>query len=515
MKKLALLCLFFQCCFFSFSQVDSLSYALGKSLNDKYKFSNIKAIADDGEGGVVIVRSYYGGVIMHLKGYYIEHYNNKLELVNDYKYEVEDVEVMGVFVKDGFVNVIEVTYDEKRKSYAYWANRTTIKSFAFRRKHLFYFWREEKEKQINFLRDPSNIFEDQLYSQLLFNEDQSAFAITVDSKQKGKDKHLLYAFDSRMNQKALYKLEEETVLRHLVFEHMDYDPLKNEFYFLAKAYEKGKRTKTISIKYAYQLFKLKGEEIQYHTFASKEIFPSALKLVLDDRKVKCVGFYSKVGSGRFRGLVYNEFDTESLQLTKTEINPFSKQFMLDKYGAEVDKELKNLVFKDLHKTVDGGIIFNAEERYMSRIFKNNSGDSRRRVNRYHYNDIVCVKLNAQGKMVWARNINKAESTEGDEAYVSYVSASNAKMNCFFINSGAVPQKISKDRILFKKGYSRSPNLYRIDIDDTGEMQYVQVVNNKAVRLPLMVSKGTISKDQKSIFFLARRGNKKQLVKVRL
>ena len=39
--------------------------------------------------------------------------------------------------------------------------------------------------------------------------------------------------------------------------------------------------------------------------------------------------------------------------------------------------------------------------------------SRIKVRRYHYNDMVSVKLNESGDLAWARNINKTEVTQGD------------------------------------------------------------------------------------------------------
>ena len=497
--------------FFIFSYpVFSQQYVAGESLSDKYKFSKIKAIADDGHGGVVIARSYYGGVIMSLKGYYIEHYNKELELINEYKYAVDEVEVIDVFIADGYVTVLEVNYDKLRGAYVYWANRSPVDVMEFNRTKLFHFDRK-KEKQINFLKSPTNTFGDNYYSQLLFDKDQSVFAITVDSKQKGKDLHQIYVFDKRLNKKAFYTFKEETETRHLVFENIAYNS-DNSIYLLAKAYQKGKRTKAISAKYAYQLFKLKNETAIVSEFNGQDRYLSALNLITGPEKLRCVGFYSDSGNKKFRGLVYTEIDKNTLEVKMQKFNPFSKQFMLDKYGAEVDKEVKNLVFRDLHETDDGALIFNAEECYMKKVFRSES-DSRTWVNRYHYNDIVCVKLNKSGDLEWARNINKAEATEGDEAYVSYSTAYNKENNCFFINSGAVPQQISKNRILFKRGYSRNPDVYRIDITNEGEMRYEQLINNKEVRLPVMVSKGTTSIQKDAIYFLARRGNRKQLVKV--
>lgn len=512
MKNLLLFSCFFFISMPFFCQEENKQYLAGESLSDKYKFSNIQAIEEDNAGGLVIIRSYYGGVIMHLKGYYIEHYDKELQLINEYNYAIEDVEVMGVYVKDDRITILEVNYDKLREAYVYWANTTSLTDLDFKRTKLFHFKRK-KERQINYLKEYTTSFTDKFYSQLLFDANKSVFTISIDSKQKGKDVHQLYVYDTKLHKKGVYNLEKEIETRHLVFENIEYDPVNNSIYLLGKGYEKGKRTKAISLKYAYQLFKLKDEKITVQQFSTQDRYASSLKLILGNDKLKCVGFYSNSRDNKYRGLLYTELNKISLAIEKQKFNPFSDQFMIDKYGAEVDKELKNLTFRGIHQSPDGAIIFNAEECYVNTNLKNRANDSRKSIKRFHYNDIVCAKLNKNGDMEWARNINKAESTEGDEAYVSYTSAFSKENNCFFINSGAIPQKISKDRILFKRGYSRSPNVYMIDINDQGEMQYKEVVNNKEIRIPLMVSRGLVSKKGDAVFFLARRGTRKQLVKV--
>jgi len=126
---------------------------------------------------------------------------------------------------------------------------------------------------------------------------------------------------------------------------------------------------------------------------------------------------------------------------------------------------------------------------------------------------VCAKLNASGTMEWARNINKAEVTEGDEAYASYTAYGQGEDMYFFINSGENPQKLGKDRIIFKQGYSRNPNLFVIRIDASGNLSHQKLIDDKEVRLPIMVSRPLINAASDQLFFYAKRGTKKQLIQV--
>jgi hypothetical protein len=495
------------------AQSPEISYKAGKSISDRYKFSNVIATENDGQGGVVVVRAYYGGIIIGLQGYHIEHYNESLELIKEYDYKANDVEVMGVVSSKDKISIIEVGYNKDSGHYIYSANSTSLTNFNFKRRELFRFKRE-KERKINFLTNYEVPFKDRFYSQLLFDSEKSVFMISIDSKIKSRDLHKIYFFDANLNPMLEYVLKDETVDRHLVFENLEYNKANNSFYMLSKAYEQGIRTKTISLKYRYQLFRFKKDEapiMQY--FEKNDLFASSLKLIADNDTLKCVGFYSNFSDRKYRGLVFISLDANTLAIENQIFNPFSAQFMKDKYGTETDKELKNLAFRNLHLLEDGSIIFNAEEEYVKGSFKNNPDDSRTQIFIYHYNDIVCAKINVKGEMEWARNINKAERTMGDEAYVSYTSLVNDGKACFFINSGSVPQRISGERILFKKGYSKNPEVYMIVIEENGAINYTQVTDKKEIRLPVMVSKGLVAADGNSVFFLARRGNRKQPIRV--
>ena len=127
-------------------------------------------------------------------------------------------------------------------------------------------------------------------------------------------------------------------------------------------------------------------------------------------------------------------------------------------------------------------------------------------------DGFVAKLNTNGDLVWVRNINKTEVTQQDGAYASYSSFTKDNNTYFFISTAAEnPQQISNQRIMFKQGYSRNRNVFLIKLDAKGDMSYEKIIDAKEARLPLMVSKPLIINDD--ILFYAKRGSKKQLVKV--
>jgi hypothetical protein len=223
-----------------------------------------------------------------------------------------------------------------------------------------------------------------------------------------------------------------------------------------------------------------------------------------------VGFYADRKDNRYNGLAFFKLNPKTLSINSSKYNPFSAKFMEDKFGREVNAQIKNLIFKDLHITPKNNIIFSAEEYFVTSGKESGTG---REVDKYHYNDIVCAKLTSNGDMQWARNINKTEVTQGDASYASYSTFGKGEEMYFFINSGENPQKLSKERIMFKQGYSRNPNLFVIKMDASGNIAHKKLIDDKEIRLPIMVSRPLLDTNDESLLFYAKRGTKKQLIRV--
>jgi hypothetical protein len=130
--------------------------------------------------------------------------------------------------------------------------------------------------------------------------------------------------------------------------------------------------------------------------------------------------------------------------------------------------------------------------------------------------MVSAKIDANGDMVWARNVNKSEVTQGDGAYASYSAYIKGNTTYFFISTASEnPQQLSNERIVFKQGLGRNRNVFLIKLDEKGDMSYEKIIDDKEARLPLMVSVPLANGNENSMLFYAKRGSKKQLVKVLL
>tara|TARA_R110002050_G_scaffold48356_3_gene112528 strand:- start:91195 stop:92748 length:1554 start_codon:yes stop_codon:yes gene_type:complete len=514
MRNRIILILFFFA-FFCFSQAQEMpiSYAFGEKYNDKYKYSNLLTIAPDGNGGSILVRSYYTGIILKPRGYFIEHYNSNLELISEYNYKLKEANYVDAFVKNGQVYLLFLEYNYRSKSYEYIIHKSSYNTFNFTQEKILAIASSEVEQPLDRNYYNRN-FSSGFTTTVLFNNDKSTFAISSHHK-KGKDnKHMIYVFDANLNPLMEYDFSGEIEDKNYAFENMVISKDKREVYLTAKAYFKKKRFAATERKFQYELLQITNEGGKVQSFTDPGMFPEALNPIIYDDKLVCVGFYANRKDNRYNGIVYFDIDPITMQIKDKKYHAFSNQFMIDKFGRDENNIIKNLVFKGVEVSKDNSILFNAEEYFVTSSVQRDPTGSSVKIDRYHYNDIVSVKLNADGDMVWARNINKSEVTQGDPAYTSYCSYTKGTDTYFFISTASEnPQQLSDERILFKQGLGRNRNVFVIKLDEAGYMSYDKVIDDYEARLPLMVSIPLIDTTNDKLLFYAKRGSKKQLVKV--
>jgi len=298
------------------------------------------------------------------------------------------------------------------------------------------------------------------------------------------------------------------------FENVAFSEDLEKVFIVGKAYFKKRRFSAKERRFQYEMIQISQNGAKTQSFDDFSKFSEGLKPIINNGRLFCVGFYSNRKDNRYNGLSYFEIDPYTLVVKTKKYNPFSDQFMIDKFGRDIDAEIKNLVFKNLSFNDDGSILFNAEEYFVTTSVQANSSGGRVKVERYHHNDIVSAKLTNSGDVVWIRNINKAEVTQGDGAYVSYSSYAKDGKTYFFIATGAEnPQLLQGERLLFKQGLSRNRNVFSIQLDENGKISFEKLIDDKEARLPLMVNIPLIDKERDELLFYAKRGPKKQLVRV--
>ncbi|MCY0970322.1 hypothetical protein [Chryseobacterium wangxinyae] len=501
---------------FSFAQKIPFEIKKSALFKDEYKNSTIVLAEDDGKGGVVIVRSYYGGTFSTGFGYYFEHYNSDLKLIKEFEYEIKyskvvrQSSVLGIIMDGEKVHIIDFIYEKDQKAYICSSISASINDFNFKKTELF---RVDSEEIRQFAFLGFGVFDSDSGARMIVNEDRTAFAVTVDIKDRNVETHKMFVFDQSLKKNIDYTFKRDIKDRKFVYENIDVSRDGKTIYILGKVYTEEQRKKKEGGKYQYELTSISEGSVKTQVFDSEEHFAASLKtIVLDDRLV-CIGFYSDRKDRRFKGICYSELNPITLEIKKVKYNTFTEQFLVDKYGKDKDKELKNLSFRKIITTSNGDIIFNAEEFYLtvSTFTGPYGGGSSQTI--YHYDDIVTARINKNGEIVWARNINKRQKTSGDESYISYTSTALANDAYFFINTGEKVRKLSNDRIQFGQTNTRRSNLNVIKINENGDFDYQEILDDEDNEVPFMVSNDVISGN--STFFMGRKGTKKLLLKISL
>lgn len=536
----------------SFAQNIPFKLEKSEEFKDEIKKSNIVLTETNESGNTLIVRSYNDNGISNYSGFYIEHIDANLKIQKTFDFEMKHPNyqknniVLGIFSLKNEVKIIEFYYDLKDKSYVCQANIISD-DFQTSKKELFRIAREkiketgtisiEKEffnrtegnwandnsgeiKSEDDISKNSSFFDfswngnvekskDDIGSDIVMNvnENKSSFAIAIDYNSENKEFVKLYLFDNELNKKMDTDFKREIKDRDYKLENIQVSPDGNAISLLAKNYSELQNAKKEGGKYVFEITKITAESQKSQFLDTNENFVGSLKSIFHNNDIICFGFYSDIKDYRFKGICYYKLDFNSLAILQTKYNLFTEQFMLDKYGENKDKALKFLTFKKIFFSKNDGLIFNAQEEYLT-----SDGNNRTYL---HYDDIVVAKLDSKGNLLWARNINKSQAVPSyeDESFISYTSLMNDNFSYFFINTGEKINKIKNDRIEFGQIRKNKSNLNVIRINLDGDFDYGEILDDENSSVPFMVSRGAVNND--SVLFLGRKGSNKQLLKVSL
>ena len=496
------------------------------------------------ENEVILVRSYKESAISPLNGFYIEKYDANLKLVKEFELKMKhplsekNNLVLGVFYASKKVNIIEIYFDLKEKTYIC-RNNIVDDNFNLTTKELFRISKEKMKElgsfnlqQKFFEADNKNLpdvnsgnfntstdrvlsfsfFGDstkpRVYSSdisIVINENRTSYSIILDYKNPEQGGFLLYLFNAESEQ--LFFKEEliQSKEKNYVLQNFQVSEDGKSVFILAKNYN----NKVKKLNYSFELSQIAASETKIKTIEIEDKFIKSLKLNFHNNSIYCIGFYSEKSYEDNDGLCFFKFNKANLESEKVKFSPFTNQFIQDKFGKETDKDIKDLKIKTILFENDA-IILNAEEEYE---YTNNSPNSNGAVT-YVFNDIVSAKLNTDGDLIWSRNINKKQSyTYSNDSYISYFSTIKNGSSYVFINASEKIKELKNERVEFKDVNPNKANLYLLTIDSSGNFTYQLLLNEDQIEVPFSVSKGILIDN--SCYFMGRKGKKKQLLKVTL
>lgn len=511
---------------------------------------------------LLIVRSYNNNGVGLNEGFYIEEYDSDLKLKKEFNFELNHSNfkkfpiVIGVFTLKNDIIIVSTYYDLNRKSFICEANIIT-EDFKVSTKELFNITKEEtnafgafslQEKFYNktnsiWINDNTGSINSEVEDVqtnnntksdivLSINESKTAFTIALDFNNKKKDDLKLYLFDDSLNKKYETVLNRDIDDDKYIFQNIHVSDDGSSIYVIAKAYLDELKSKKTGGKYDFELTKITQSTQQSQRITTKEHYLDNLKIRSQNDNLIVIGFYSDVDDFKntsivlplsdpnaiiYTGICCFSFNINSTKMLieNSTFSPFTNQFMNDKFGNEKQHKFYKLKIKNVYFSAENYIHLNAEEE----IVKYSSGGVgigvgvKKDINSF-YGDIACIKLDITGNLIWARNINKEQyNSNEDSFYLSYCSIYKEK-NCYlFLNAAEKIEDLGNGRFEFKDVSKNKSNLNLIQIQNNGDLEYQKILDDEENEVPFMVSKG-IQLDN-SVFFLGRKGSKKQLLKVTL
>lgn len=515
-----------------YTQKSNLEFSKSEIFNDEYKESKIILVENSKEDEITFVRSYKNSGISLTQGFYIEKYTSNLKLKKDFDYIIKHPishkhnTVLKVFYQKNSINIIEIYYDIKLKVYTC-ESHIIDSDFSTSKKKLFQISIEEikkhgsislenkfyESKHDSFFNDDTGDFAPETIinynwfknKEPLQNEknivvqtniDKNSFVIALNFNNSKSNFLKGYTFNSDFEKTNDFLIEndkKEYCSIHNIqisddgktcFLLSKKKPCEEEIYELTQITQNSKKTKLIDI---------------------QDYFIPNLRMLIKDKHLILVGFSGTKKANSYEGVSFIKIDMESLETKTLKHSLFSNHFLIDKYGKTNKKEVSFLTMKNIIFNSSDELYITGEEQY-SRTGGNNNIY-------YSFDDIVVLKLNFDGSLLWSRNINKRQNsgTMNESSFSSFSSIlSNDKLH-LFINSNDKINKINQNTIEFIQGSTNKSNLNVITFNEDGTFDFKKILDDSEKEVPFMTSKAVATKNK--IYFLGKKGKNKQLLKV--
>ena len=514
--------------FFASGQIDQIKTYKSAITKDKKKHSELVFSCSNNNGGVLIVRRFYGGMLRQPKGYYLEYYDNDLNLIANTEMEIDDSGIKNIFIKDNQVNIIEYKKNTADKTNDYYILTADPAQLEFSSKKLFSIDRKDIKKPffvgISFIpitnigkidHDPTG--------EVQVSTNNEFIAFNFDIKDDKKETHQIIVYNSNWDKVTdeIFKVNiKDKYFQYNSFSVSDTD---GSVYYLGKAYKNNSFRDKVKgkINYNYKVYKVNSKETLSSSFNTENHYIQAMSILMDGDRLYTLGSYSDKDSDDYKGICFFKLNSETLNIEGTKFNEFTEQFMIDKYGErkgkrkkKKKKELPFLTYRDFIIDQNGDIYFNAEEFYRTTHTSTGANGSMRTYTVWHYDDIYSCKLNSSGELQWIRTINKRQATSG--GYAGYLSFSSTVVNgnmYLFLNGADDVKKLRDDRIQFKQKKVKKLNLYVIEIKPDGTFNYDIIVDDKDSKMTYKTKHGVMSEDGNSILFEGNKKKEKQILKL--
>ena len=513
MKNIIFLLFSISFCLSIASQNDSINVTLEKSEVFKEKKSSVlKTIYKDEQHNLYTVRLLESG-----KSLLIDVFDKELQKQNSYEHNVaKRHEIAGGFLNNNTLGYIEYFNNKKEKKTEAFLYTSSKDKFDFSKKKIFEVSSDRYPSFFKTLFSSSKIDSD-FKGNMSFSKSGKYTVFNIDSSDKKNEHHSIIVFDENYNK--LWEKEFELPYDDVNFHLQDVKVSDNgEVFVLGKVFQKKNKKKGGN--YHYELFKIEKGKVNSKQILVKDHFIATLELdFMKDDTLSCIGFYSNKNENRFKGVCSFIFKSEDVSIKNSVFSPFTEQFLIDKYGKSKDKELRNIKFKNVSYPKEGGMIITAEEFFITTTYMHTQYGGYTKIS-YNFDDIIILKLNNQGELVWARNINKSQ-TAGyfSDPLMSFGTAQYNNYEYLILNAHKKMGELSGGRIKFRESFlwkatKKNTNLYIAKFNSEGDFVYKTLLSNKDEAAPFNC-RFIEQVSENELILYGQRRSKKQFLKITL
>lgn len=249
-------------------------------------------------------------------------------------------------------------------------------------------------------------------------------------------------------------------------------------YVVGKQYLKGKMDKSDKkANYEFIINRITKEDNKTTTIDLEDEFVSSLSFANVNEKLMVLGFYSNKSSNKIKGGCSFILDSKNLEVLEKKKNKLPPQVYEGLYGYrnaedKKDKELNSFYIDHVIVDKDLNTYVVAEEFYITTTYVNNGMNGGSMVAQSHYDDVLVLKFNSNGDVIWGNSIFKRAFTPSYNAILI-----NDHLHVI-LNSGKNLLKKDDGRTKVSKGWFESSSLYDIEFNTLGEPSYNKVQDNK-------------------------------------
>jgi hypothetical protein len=307
------------------------------------------------------------------------------------------------------------------------------------------------------------------------------FVVSTDDIKKNSNSYTVQVYDSETLDLIYKKAYQENVDKF--YEANDLTIADNaSVYALGKLFLEGRSQKKGGVaNYDFILNKITKTDVQTTKVSfDKEANISSLIISNIDNKLRLLGFYSDERAGKIKGTLVFDVNTQSMQVSKNKSFKLPDDVYNDLYSDskaerknERDDELSRYYIDYVINDSKGNTYLLAEEFFVTQQYVSSGMNGVGYwVTVYHYNNLLVLKLNAEGELDWGRSIFKRATAPSYNAFLK-----DDELHVI-LNSGKNLTEKDDGRVKVSKGWLESTSLYDIVFDNQGAVLYNKIQDNK-------------------------------------